>query len=120
MLPSPTTSFAIGSRATVTSSSAGGPATVLCTGIAVQDLLFRVDKFPPPGGKAMAHDFLTVCGGCAVNAAIAVARLGGHARCSGPLGDEADNPSNQLIAAMQREGIDTGEIGRASCRERVL
>jgi sulfofructose kinase len=89
-------------------------ASVLCAGIAVQDLLFRVDKFPPPGGKTMTHDFLTVCGGCAVNAAIAVARLGGGARYSGPLGDESDNPSNQLIAAMHKEGIDTAGIVRVA------
>jgi sugar/nucleoside kinase (ribokinase family) len=87
---------------------------VLCAGIAVQDLLFKVDKFPPPGGKTMTHDFLTVCGGCAVNAAIAVARLGGRARYSGPLGDEADGPSNQLIAAMQNEGIDMSGIVRVA------
>ena len=95
-------------------SSSATTATVLCIGIAVQDLLFRVDKFPPPGGKAMTHDFLTVCGGCAVNAAIAVARLGGRARYSGPLGGEADNPSNQLIAAMRNEGIDTTGIVRVA------
>jgi sugar/nucleoside kinase (ribokinase family) len=85
---------------------------VLCAGIAVQDLLFKVDKFPPPGGKTMTHDFLTVCGGCAVNAAIAVARLGGRAHYSGPLGDETDGPSNQLAAAMRREGIDTAGVVR--------
>jgi sulfofructose kinase len=96
----------------VPSSSAGSSATVLCVGIAVQDLLFRVEAFPPPGGKTMTHDFMTVCGGCAVNAAIAVARLGGRARYSGPLGDENDNPSNQLIAAMQKEGIDTSQVVR--------
>ena len=62
----------------------------------------------------MTHDFIIVCGGCAVNAAIAVARLGGRARYSGPLGDEADNPSNQLIAAMQKEGIDTAGIVRVA------
>ena len=95
-------------------SSSRKPATVLCAGIAVQDLLFKVDKFPPPGGKTMTHDFMTVCGGCAVNAAIAVARLGGGARYTGPLGDAEDNPSNQLIAAMQKEGIDTAHIVRVA------
>ena len=84
------------------SSSARNSGIVLCVGIAVQDLLFRVDAFPPPGGKTMTHDFMAVCGGCAVNAAIAVARLGGRARYSGPLGDATDNPSNQLIEAMQK------------------
>jgi sugar/nucleoside kinase (ribokinase family) len=80
----------------------------------VQDIVFRVDEFPPPGGKAMTDQFMIVSGGCAVNAAIAVARLGGRARYSGPLGDEKDNSSNQLIAAMQNEGIDTTGIVRVA------
>jgi sugar/nucleoside kinase (ribokinase family) len=80
---------------------------ILCAGIAVQDIIFRVDTFPPPGGKRMTHDLVTVAGGCAVNAAIAVARLGGRARYAGPLGDLTDNASNQLMAAMAHEAIDT-------------
>jgi sulfofructose kinase len=88
------------------------PPTVLCAGIAVQDLLFKVDKFPPPGGKTMTHDFLTVSGGCAVNAAIAIARLGGRVRYTGPLGGENDSPSNQLIASLHNERIDTTAVVR--------
>ena len=98
--------------------SSSGPAdksvAVLCAGIAVQDILFRVNAFPPPGGKVMTDQFMIVSGGCAVNAAIAVARLGGRALYSGPLGDEADNVSNQVIAAMHREGIDTTGIVRVA------
>jgi sugar/nucleoside kinase (ribokinase family) len=93
----------------VTSSSA--PA-ILCAGIAVQDIVFRVDQFPPPGGKCMTHEFMTVLGGCAVNAAIAVARLGGRAHYAGPLGDTNDNVSNQLMDGMAREGIDTSGVVR--------
>jgi sulfofructose kinase len=89
-------------------------ATVLCAGIAVQDLVLRVPQFPGPGGKVMADDFLTVSGGCAVNAAIAVARLGGNAHYAGPLGDENDPVSNQLLAAMKREGIGTAGVVRVS------
>lgn len=85
---------------------------VLCAGIAVQDIIFRVDTFPQPGGKCMTHDLVTVSGGCAVNAAIAVARLGGRARYAGPLGDLADHASNQLMAAMAAEGIDTAGVVR--------
>jgi sulfofructose kinase len=98
----------------VPSSSADRSGTLLCVGIAVQDLLFRVDAFPPPGGKTMTHDFMAVCGGCAVNAAIAVARLGGSARYSGPLGDATDHPSNQLVEAMQKEGVDVSQVVRVS------
>ena len=92
-------------------STSSAPA-ILCAGIAVQDILFRVDTFPPPGGKAMTDQFMIVSGGCAVNAAIAVARLGGRARYAGPLGDEHDNVSNLLMADMAREGIDTSGVVR--------
>jgi sulfofructose kinase len=87
---------------------------ILCAGIAVQDIVFRVDTFPQPGGKCMTHDLVTVSGGCAVNAAIAVARLGGSARYAGPLGDLNDHASNQLMAAMGHEGIDTGGVVRVA------
>jgi len=85
---------------------------ILCAGIAVQDIVFRVEQFPQPGGKCMTNEFIVVSGGCAVNAAIAVARLGGRARYAGPLGDLTDNVSNQLMAEMAREGIDTAGVVR--------
>ncbi len=85
---------------------------MLCTGIAVQDIVFRVQDFPAPGGKCMTHEFMTVLGGCAVNAAVAVARLGGRARYAGPLGGSNDNVSNQLIAGMVAEGIDISSVVR--------
>jgi sulfofructose kinase len=88
------------------------PPVVLCAGIAVQDIVFRVAHFPPPGGKCMTDQFRIVSGGCAVNAAIAVARLGGQARYSGPLGDSSDTVSNQLMQEMARERIDTAGVVR--------
>ena len=81
--------------------------TVLCAGIAVQDIVWRVAQFPPPGGKCMTNEFVVVSGGCAVNAAIAVARLGGRAHYVGPLGHPGDAMSNQLIDQMTREGVGT-------------
>ena len=80
-------------------SSSSAP-VILCAGIAVQDIVFRVEQFPQPGGKCMTNEFIVVSGGCAVNAAIAVARLGGRAHYAGPLGDDNDNVSNQLMADM--------------------
>jgi sulfofructose kinase len=87
---------------------------LLCAGIAVQDIVLRVPRFPPPGGKVMAESFFIVNGGCAVNAAIAVARLGGDARYAGPLGDQNDNVSTQLIAGLQREGVDVTGVVRVN------
>ena len=86
--------------------SSNAPA-ILCVGIAVQDIVFRVAEFPPPGGKCMTHEFAVIPGGCAVNAAIAVARLGGRAHFAGPLGHPGDTVSNQLIDQMTREGVGT-------------
>ena len=83
------------------------PPAVLCVGIAVQDIVFRVPEFPPPGGKCMTNEFAVVAGGCAVNAAIAVARLGGKASYAGPLGHPGDAISNQLIDQLTREGVGT-------------
>ena len=91
--------------------SSSAPA-VLCAGIAVQDIVFRVPNFPAPGGKCMTDQFRIVSGGCAVNAAIALARLGGRASYSGPLGDPADAVSNQLMAEMAREAVDTAGVVR--------
>lgn len=94
-------------------SSAEAP-TILCAGIAVQDIIFRVDRFPPPGGKCMTHEFMVVLGGCAVNAALAVARLGGRSHYAGPLGDESDKVSNQLLADMASQGIETSGVVRVA------
>lgn len=91
--------------------ASSGP-RILCVGIAVQDILFPVDTFPVPGGKCMTNQMMIVCGGCAVNAAIAVARLGGNVAYCGPLGDGDDPISNQIVADMNREGIDTAGIVR--------
>jgi sulfofructose kinase len=88
--------------------------SILCAGIAVQDIVFRVAQFPPPGGKVMTDQLLIVSGGCAVNAAIAVARLGGRAHYTGPLGDANDAVSNQLMAEMAREGIGTAGVVRVA------
>jgi sulfofructose kinase len=93
--------------------SSSAPA-VLCAGIAVQDLVFRVEQFPPPGGKCMTDQFRIVLGGCAVNAAIALARLGGRVHYAGPLGDPADTVSNQLMTEMVREGIGTKGVVRVA------
>jgi sulfofructose kinase len=81
---------------------------ILCTGIAVLDEIFRVDEFPPPDGKAQATEFLAVGGGCAANAAVAIARLGGQASYAGPLGGPAGQEpiSDRILAGLAAEGVD--------------
>ena len=52
-------------------SSAEARKHVLCTGIAVLDLVFRVGSFPRPDVKTQASEFRTINGGNAANAIIA-------------------------------------------------
>jgi sulfofructose kinase len=85
-------------------------AVVLCAGIAVVDFIFRVERFPTPRTKAPTQEFLVTGGGCAANAAIAIARLGGEARFAGPLGD--DEHAARILDGLARDGVDTGAVTR--------
>ncbi len=85
---------------------------VLCAGIAVQDIVMRVERFPAPGSKVRGSDFIITGGGCAANAALAVARLGGRAAFAGPLGDDNDAASIRIISDLTAEGIDCGDVVR--------
>jgi sugar/nucleoside kinase (ribokinase family) len=87
-----------------------GRSVVLCAGIAVEDFIFRVEAFPTPSTKAPARDLVVTGGGCAANAAVTVARLGGDARFAGPLG--GDEASERIVQGLRREGVDTTAIVR--------
>ena len=83
---------------------------VLCAGIAVEDFLFKVDCFPAAGEKVHAEALVATAGGCAANAAIAVARLGGMARFAGPVG--SDEASGRFLDSLMRMGVDAGGVIR--------
>jgi sulfofructose kinase len=87
---------------------------VLCAGIIVLDEVFRVEEFPQPDGKVQAKDFFAVNGGCAANAAVAIARLGGGAALAGPMGGPAgtDGNGDRVLAALMRENVDCGACQR--------
>jgi sugar/nucleoside kinase (ribokinase family) len=87
---------------------------ILCAGIAVQDLVFRVESSPAPGAKAQALDFIAISGGCAANAATAIARLGGNARFAGPLGGAGDAISDRILADLTRVGVDVSGAVRVA------
>jgi sugar/nucleoside kinase (ribokinase family) len=89
------------------STGAAGRA-ILCAGIIVLDEVFRVDRFPQPDAKTEAQSFFIVNGGCAANAAVAIARLGGRAALAGPLGGPPGEDANgdRLLAVLAREEID--------------
>jgi sulfofructose kinase len=87
---------------------------VLCAGIIVLDEVFRVEDFPEPDGKVEAKGFFVVNGGCAANAAVAIARLGGRAALAGPMGGPAGQDSNgdRVLQAFAREKLDTTHCQR--------
>ena len=81
---------------------------MLCAGIAVEDFLFKVESFPAPGTKMRASELVATTGGCAANAAVAVARLGGRARFSGPVG--TDDASRRFLDALAKTGVDPSGV----------
>jgi sulfofructose kinase len=87
---------------------------VLCAGIIVLDEVFRVEQFPEPDGKVEAKGFFVVNGGCAANAAVAIARLGGRAALAGPMGGPAGADSNgdRVLQAFAREKLETTHCQR--------
>ena len=72
----------------------------------------RVHSFPAPGAKVSASDFIITGGGCAANAAVTIARLGGRVGFAGPLGGSNDAASNRILADLAKEGIDCNGVVR--------
>ncbi len=87
---------------------------ILCGGIAVQDILMRVTDFPAPGSKVSASDFVITGGGCAANAAVAIARLGGTVGFSGPLGDHDDTVTQRILTDLAAENVDCRHVVRVA------
>ena len=79
---------------------------ILCAGGAVQDIVMRVDKFPEPGSKVQASQFLMTIGGQSGNAAVALARLGAAVSYAGPLGGHDDEIANWVAARLVQEQVD--------------
>jgi sulfofructose kinase len=98
----------------MSSSAEGAPPRILCAGILVLDQVFRVDAIPKPDTKVEAEGFFIVNGGCAANAAVAIARLGARVMLASPLGGPAgkDDNGDRVLAALARENVDTGPCRR--------
>jgi sulfofructose kinase len=86
------------------------PPRILCIGIPVRDLTFRIQELPPRGFKANASHFEEISGGNALNAAIGIVRLGGRASMCGPMGDSRETTSRYIFDKLAHEGIDTKHI----------
>jgi sulfofructose kinase len=86
------------------------PKRILCIGMPVRDLTFGVQAVPGRGQKFNADRFSQICGGNALNAAIGISRLGGHASLTGPIGDAAETSSQYIFDDLAKEGIDTTHL----------
>jgi sulfofructose kinase len=83
---------------------------ILCIGIPVRDLTFRVAGVPARGSKENAGHFEEICGGNSLNAAIGIVRLGGRAAMCGPMGDSKETASRYIFEQLGHEGIETQHI----------
>jgi sugar/nucleoside kinase (ribokinase family) len=83
---------------------------ILCIGMPVRDLTFRIDELPERGFKVNASHFEEICGGNALNGAIGIVRLGGRASICGPMGDARETSSRYIFEKLAEEGIETGHI----------
>src|SRR6202049_560003 len=83
---------------------------ILCIGMPVRDLTFRIQELPERGFKVNASHFEEICGGNALNAAIGIVRLGGRASVCGPMAAARKPPSRYIFEKLAHEGIETKHI----------
>src|SRR6202165_928844 len=88
------------------------PPRILCIGMPVRDLTFRVGGVPARGSKENATHFEEICGGNALNAAIGIVRLGGRASVCGPMGGARGTSDRYIFDKLAHEGIETKHIVR--------
>ncbi len=85
-------------------------AHVFISGIAALDFVYHLDEFPTGGEKYRARDVSVVGGGCAANAAVAVARLGGQADLAARVG--RDQVGDMILAELRAEGVNLDNVHR--------
>lgn len=93
--------------------ASGSPTpTIVCVGHAALDRIFMVDQWPADSAKIVAHRYFESGGGMAANAAVAIARLGGHALFWGPVG--ADSAADIIEEQLRDEGVNVAGLRRFS------
>ena len=85
-------------------------ARILVIGVAVEDFVFQVEALPSEARKYRATDAQVTGGGCAANAAVAIARLGGKAVLGARLG--SDHLGDIILSDLARDGVDTDLVQR--------
>ncbi|MDA5558012.1 PfkB family carbohydrate kinase [Shimia sp. MMG029] len=83
---------------------------ILCVGAAVVDFVFHLPVLPTRAEKYGTEEANIVGGGCAANAAVAIARMGGAAVLGARLGE--DSIGDMIVADLAREGVDVSNVTR--------
>ncbi len=84
---------------------------VVCLGILVADVIARpVDRLPERGTLELVDEIRVHGGGCALNTASALARLGRHAAAAGKVG--ADPLGDVLLGVLEERGVDRRAVVR--------
>lgn len=85
---------------------------VFCLGISTLDYVYSVETLPTRGEKYRSKALAVVGGGCAGNASVAIARLGGRCWLATRLAD--DLAGDEIVADLAREGVDTSFARRVA------
>jgi sugar/nucleoside kinase (ribokinase family) len=83
---------------------------ILCIGMPVRDLIFRIAHLPDRGHKESATEFAEIAGGNGPNAAIGIARLGGRATLCGPVGGLQEQACGYIRDQLANEGVDASGL----------
>jgi sugar/nucleoside kinase (ribokinase family) len=87
------------------------PPDVVCVGILVADAIARpVDELPPRGSLGLVEEVTLRAGGCAVNTASALVRLGSSASVHGKVGTDAFG--DFLVGVLADRGVDATGVLR--------
>ncbi|MFI7709031.1 carbohydrate kinase family protein [Nonomuraea sp. NPDC049480] len=77
-------------------------------GVATQDTIALVDRFPAPDERVLADKIVHTGGGPAATAAVTAARLGMPTAFIGGVGD--DETGEQVLAGLRTEGVDVSGV----------
>jgi sugar/nucleoside kinase (ribokinase family) len=86
---------------------------VVCLGILVADVIARpIDRLPEPGMLGLVEQIELRAGGCAVNTASALCKLGLRAAVVGNVGDDAFGAF--LTRSLDERGVESGQVRRTN------
>ncbi len=88
---------------------------IYCAGGGVADIIVHpFDKLPVPGTSMKVDPILLKTGGCALNAAVALRKLGADPYLTCNLG--SDYFGDFVVKSLQENGVDTSKIAEKSAR----